>query len=208
MKWEKIGTAGSSPGSGVTFYKGTVEAGQTLAFKSVDKWGAILLAEKINGLKPAPVKPVAQNAPAAPKKAFPVGEFRNLQQQISESGKWNRERLAKEVLRQESLILDTDKTPVDIVVRRTTALLKHLQAMPDGPALKTEEAELSILKAENKPGLSSEAFQSLFTKVIALRRRIAFQNPLLDFERIAFLKHNGAPRRSRRSPRLIRQAHL
>ncbi len=180
----------------MTFYKGTVEAGQTLAFKSVDKWGAILLAEKINGLKPAPVKPVAQNAPAAPKKAFPVGEFRNLQQQISESGKWNRERLAKEVLRQEALILDTDKTPVDIVVRRTTALLKHLQAMPDGPALKTEEAELSILKAENKPGLSSEAFQSLFTKVIALRRRIAFQNPLLDFERIAFLKHNGAPRHS------------
>ena len=195
LRWDVSGTAGSTAGGEVvTFYKTTVESGRELTFKSVDKWGAVLVAEKINGLKPAPEKPIVQAKPGAAKAAFPSGEYGDLQRQIAESPKWNRERLKKEALRPEALVLETDKTPVDIILRRTAALLKHLQNMPDGPGLTEEEAELQKLKEEYAPDMSSDALRGLFARIANLRRQIAFQNPLLDFNKILFIKHDKQAR--------------
>jgi ABC-type molybdate transport system substrate-binding protein len=117
-------------------------------------------------------------------------EFALLQSQIKESAKWNQERLAKEALRPEALILPSDKTPGDIVWRRTAALLRHLKTMERAPDLSAEEKELDALKAAT---VSREGFD----KIVSLRRRIAFKNPLLDFDKIVFLKHNKQVRGER-----------
>ena len=119
-------------------------------------------------------------------------EFSHLQQQIAMRSQWNNERLEREALRREALIVETDRSPLDVVWRRTQALLTHLQAMPSAPVLADEAAELAKLRDEVE-GLraTTEADQrALFGRLVALRRRIAFKNPLLDFDAIVFLKHN------------------
>lgn len=115
--------------------------------------------------------------------AVRMDEFAELQAQIAARKTWNLSRLEKEAFRREALILDTDKTPDEVVRRRTAALLNHLKALPNAPDLRQEEAEL--------------ASATDFGKLTALRRQIAFKNPLLDFERIIFLKHNKQVRGDR-----------
>jgi hypothetical protein len=184
-RWEKSGTASRAAGNErITIYTASVKSGDTLTVKAADKWGGILAAETI----------VLHRSPARGGAPKPDSEYAELQKQIAASKDWNRPRLAREVLRQEALILPSDKTPVDIVLRRTRALLNRLRRMPDGPALEAEEAALKAIEGDNSPEMSDEAREALFDKLIALRRRIAFQNPLLTFDRILFLKHNGAPR--------------
>jgi hypothetical protein len=114
-------------------------------------------------------------------------EFEELKAQLAAHTQWNLPRLQKESLRQESLILESDRTPADIVRRRTAALLKYLKALPNAPDLRLETEELEALAGD----------ASSFQKLVALRRRIAFRNPLLDFDRILFLKHNKQVRGER-----------
>lgn len=106
-------------------------------------------------------------------------EFGQLGRQISMASTWNQERLAKETLRPEALILPTDRTPCDVVWRRTAALLNHLKTTVD---LAVEAKELEALK----PDGTKENFE----KIVALRRRIALKNPLLNFDQIVFVTHN------------------
>ena len=122
-------------------------------------------------------------------KAVPeCAEFKTLESYMAARPKWNFERVEKETFNKESLIFESDKTPVDIVLRRTRALLKDLQGMPKGPSLKKEAAELVALSEENVEGMPKDKQVELFMNVAALRRKIAFQNPLLDFDKIVFLK--------------------
>ena len=110
-------------------------------------------------------------------------EWNLLTQLISQRSNWNNDRLRNEVLRQEALILESDTTPVSIVLRRTEALLKHLQGV--GVPLQKEQIRLGELKQLKV----TDPFDH-FTQVTALRRAIAFQNPLLDFNKILFIKHD------------------
>jgi hypothetical protein len=126
--------------------------------------------------------------PAAPAIAS-HDEYADLAAQIAARPTWNLPRLEKETWRREALIFESDRTPADIVRRRTRALLAHLQALPHPPDLTREAAELAAL-----PGDGSRA---TFDRLTALRRRIAFKNPLLDFDRLAFLKHNKQVRGDR-----------
>lgn len=117
-------------------------------------------------------------------------EFHELGRQIAGRPKWNNARLEKEALRTDALVLESDKTPVDIVLRRTAALMEDLRRMDKGPRLKDEAAALEELKKQNKEDLGLEQQKALFEAIVALRRTIAFQNPLLDFDRLIFIKHN------------------
>jgi len=101
-------------------------------------------------------------------------------------------RHAAQTLHPQSLILDTDRDPLDVVLRRTKVLVDDLKAMPDAPDLSGEETELRDLQAESsKVGLEdSEARFELFEKACGLRRRVAFSNPLLDFDEILLLKRH------------------
>ena len=119
-------------------------------------------------------------------------EFAELKRQIQQRPSWNNARLEREALRREALILAADSGPCDVILRRTQALLEHLRGMPGVPDLSAEAAELKSLGTEVAAARSEgEARQrALFARLAAIRRRVAFKNPLLDFNSIIFLAHN------------------
>lgn len=134
--------------------------------------------------------------------ALPAGawdEFADLEQQIQASRSWDLARLERESRRREALIRPSDQNPVDVIWRRVWALLADLQAMRDAPDLRNETATLEAFRPEvealrgQAPASVAEQ-RNLFDRLAALRRRIAFKNPLLDFDAILFLKHNKQAR--------------
>ncbi len=89
-------------------------------------------------------------------------------------------------------ILSSDRDPADVVLRRTRALLDDIKGMsgaPDLSALGQELLSLAEAGSEIDPA-DAEARLDLFKNACALRRRIAFSNPLLDFDRILFIKRH------------------
>ncbi len=114
----------------------------------------------------------------------------------------------------QATILDGDRTPADVVLRRTEALLNDLATKGlkgvDGyrqriAALKQEAKGLPKAQVEwiehqadhrgkqqtlvsQAKVKNADALMPVFRKVCALQREIALQNPLLDFDRIAFVK--------------------
>ncbi|MHC4994163.1 MAG: HzsA-related protein, partial [Planctomycetota bacterium] len=97
---------------------------------------------------------------------------------------------ADETYNPQSLILDSDRDPLDVILRRTQALLNDISAMDGAPNLEPLHAELnnlntraSRIKPKDKPQR-----RQLFNEACALRRRIAFANPLLDFDQLLFIK--------------------
>jgi hypothetical protein len=122
-------------------------------------------------------------------------EYHELTRQIADRPNWNNPRLENEAHRPESLILATDRTPVDIAWRRTRALLAHLQTMDGAPDLTNHAAALDSLAVrvanhQNTPEANETL--ALFRDIAAIRRDIAFSNPLLDFDRLLFLKRHRA----------------
>jgi len=99
---------------------------------------------------------------------------------------------ANQVHRPESLIAESDRDPADVVLRRTAALLADLKRMPAPPDLSALEAELAKLRAagEKTPIDDAEARRQLFDGASALRRKIAFSNPLLSFDQVLFIKRH------------------
>ena len=122
-------------------------------------------------------------------------EFKQLQKEISLYGPdfAGYTRLNQEVLRKDALIFASDQNPIDVVLRRTTALLKHLGKMPKAPNLSNEKSKLALLikdYSQSKSELNSETKQRyFFYNVVKLRRQISFKNPLINFKDLVFLKH-------------------
>lgn len=124
-------------------------------------------------------------------------EYDELLRIMGQRSNWNNERLEREAFRREALILESDRTPVDIVWRRTHALLEHFKSLYDAAGPGFEENALESLRSEveasrSGSGLSQDALRDLFSRITAIRRRIAFSNPLLDFDRILFIKRHRA----------------
>ncbi len=103
-------------------------------------------------------------------------------------------RVAHQAHNEQALILASDRDPLDVVLRRTVALLENLQALPGTPDLARLEKELVQLhKAGDEIDVDAENIEArlkLFKKVCQLRRKIAFSNPLLDFDEILFIKRH------------------
>lgn len=102
------------------------------------------------------------------------------------------DRVASQTFHKDSLILASDKKPSDVVLRRTRALLKDLSSNIS-PAMHREfESELRELgeRCLNPDAtVGSEHDRKLFNEICQLRRYVAFANPLLDFDRILFIKN-------------------
>jgi len=101
-------------------------------------------------------------------------------------------RHAGQTFHRQSLILESDHDPLDVVLRRTKALIEDFKQMSDAPDLSKYENQLKDLQAKSSTvGLEEiEARYELFEKAYQLRRKIAFSNPLLNFDKILFTKRH------------------
>ncbi|MCF7675140.1 MAG: hypothetical protein K9N23_00110 [Akkermansiaceae bacterium] len=90
------------------------------------------------------------------------------------------------------MIAKSDRDPLDIVLRRTGALLKDIETLPGAPAM--GDLAKQLVEFENRASATEVADQEarcgLFSQVCELRRRIAFSNPLLDYDKILFIKRH------------------
>jgi hypothetical protein len=157
--------------------------------------GACLAAHSPNAAVPKEGFSDKSNQVAPSPKARGVSEYDLLKNQLAARKKWDLARLQREALRPEATLLEEDANPVDVVWRRTRALLADLQRKSPAPDLKNEADALTELtpavEALRREGFArEEECRGLFGQIIAVRRKIAFKNPLLDFDRIVFLKHN------------------
>ena len=103
-------------------------------------------------------------------------------------------RYAEQVYRADALIDKADRDPLDVVMRRTSALLEDLRDMPFAPDFAQMAARLKDLqkaRTEVKVTHTKQRFE-LFKKACMLRRRIELSNPLLDFDKILFIKRHRA----------------
>ena len=119
-------------------------------------------------------------------------EYGSLKKDIS-NRKWF-DKVARQTLRPESLIIKSDRDPADVVLRRTEALLKHLGALDKAPKLDAEAKQLTALKEKVAKASvkDAKARYECYEELCKLRRKIAFANPLLNFDKITFLTHNMA----------------
>jgi hypothetical protein len=88
----------------------------------------------------------------------------------------------------QSLLYPTDRTPLDVVLRRTEALLNDTKKMPGAPDMSGFESRLKDLK-NRKSGLAKAASdKDLFLTASLLKREVALANPLLTFDSLVFVR--------------------
>jgi len=103
------------------------------------------------------------------------------------------EEIASQVFNRTALVLETDRDPTDIVLRRTAALLADLKKLA-GAKVAAYDAPLAELRqaVADTPATDTDARRALHHDICRLRRQIAFANPLLDFQDLVFIKRHRA----------------
>ncbi|MDP7287117.1 MAG: hypothetical protein QGH94_03895 [Phycisphaerae bacterium] len=130
--------------------------------------------------------------PAPSGSAYPEGEadrrFKALSGDIRQRARIKG--LEAQIYRKDTMILDTDRDALDIILRRSEALLADIAASPKAPKLDKIKSELANLKAAGAKvdPKDAKARRAIFDKVCVVRRKMAFSNPLLDFKELLILK--------------------
>ncbi len=119
-------------------------------------------------------------------------QFESLQHDFARRPVFQRH--APETFRAEALVLAADRDPADIVLRRTAALLADLRKRTTAGTFTAAEEQLADLQRQNAATAVTEAGarRALFGAACAARRRIAFANPLLNFNQLLFIKRHRA----------------
>ena len=152
----------------------------------------LVLAASVSGTNVAWAAQDSWIGPAPTGSAYPAGEetrrFNTISRNLKERAQI-KDRQA-EAFHKEAMILDTDRDPLDVVLRRTTALLNDIARAPKAPNMKGLARELAGLstQAGRVDVKDAQARRAMFDQVCHLRRKIAFSNPLLDFDEILVLK--------------------
>jgi len=117
-------------------------------------------------------------------------QFRVLEQDLR--GRAELARYAAQTYRPEALILDADRDPADVVLRRTAALLANLMQTTARTSLAAREKDLAELAAANRriAPADRDARYHLFVAACKLRRQIALANPLVRFDKLLFIKRH------------------
>ena len=99
-------------------------------------------------------------------------------------------RVAAQTLRPEASIADSDRDPLDILLRRTAACWPTFAAWAGPPTCGQPPPSWprSAPRPPESPCRIGPRRRALFDKACHLRRRIALANPLLDFKDILFVK--------------------
>ncbi|MCX6875374.1 MAG: NPCBM/NEW2 domain-containing protein [Verrucomicrobia bacterium] len=101
---------------------------------------------------------------------------------------------ADQVFDKHSLPDPADRDEADAVLRRVGALLTHLKSLPRCPDLTQEAQRLAELQAQSgQIATGNPQREVLLAEACKLRRRVAFANPLLDFDKILFIKRQFCP---------------
>ena len=87
-------------------------------------------------------------------------------------------------------VTDADRDPLDVLLRRTTALLADVRSLPGAGDLVSELRDLDAIRiqAESLKPDNPDGRRALFNLLLPVRRRIAFANPLLRFNELLFIK--------------------
>ena len=119
-------------------------------------------------------------------------QFEAIQHDIRNRGR--QAKIADQAFRAESLILAGDRDPLDVVLRRTAALLADLKHTPAAARLADMAEKLDALQklGDQTPPAKTDDRLGLFFRACELRRRIALTNPLLNFDSIVFIKRHRA----------------
>ena len=158
-----------------TVFSLDAKTGEKLSLPSPDRWGAVIAVGKIDNLKAAPVR--ARRV--APKRSPATSDEYGYLQSDIRNRKWF-DRIANQSLAKEALILESDRTPLDVVLRRTEALAARISSMDGAPDITKLTSELKALRTK-------AAGRELFDQACKLRRKIAFSNPLLNFDKLLFI---------------------
>jgi hypothetical protein len=112
----------------------------------------------------------------------------------------NRDWISKygeDALDQHALIDAADRNVVDVVVRRTEAMLARVKSLPNAPDLTAQETQLTTFKSDYGPkagSMSETEEKNFFNQIISIRRQIALANPLLDgINDILFVEYELCP---------------
>ncbi len=113
-------------------------------------------------------------------------QYENTKIEIETRKEWY-ESIAHQTFNKQALILKSDNDPLDVIIRRTKALIDDIG---DGSKsdFKKYKSQFNILRSKAKAiSVSDESKRkALYTKIFKLRRKISLSNPLLDFEDILF----------------------
>ena len=135
------------------------------------------------------------------RRAEPVGldlmaerqrEFQSLALDLTNRARF--ERLTSQTFHPAALLDPADRDPLDVVLRRTGVLLTDLRRTADSDPLRSLAESLAGLEraARAMPPDDGPGRRELFNAACALRRRVAFSNPLLDFQELLFIKRHRA----------------
>lgn len=77
-----------------------------------------------------------------------------------------------------------DRDPLGVILRRTRALIGRIESMSDAPDLSHFRRDLAAISQTTEKDFSRD---DLYLAACAIARRVAFSNPLLDFDEILFI---------------------
>ncbi len=137
------------------------------------------------------------------------GELTRQIKRLKKSKKKWRDRLGAEALDRQALVLPTDKDPLDVVLRRTSALIQYFKSHRPLSSAALGRFETGLKPLSSAAGSTSDpkARKGLFADVCRLRRDIAFANPLLDFENIVCMLEQPGNRRIIEQARAVFPGH-
>jgi len=128
------------------------------------------------------------------------GEFDEIAGQLGKlktAHRDRRERLAAEALDAQALVQPTDSDPLEVVLRRTNALIQYFKTngMLAAGMLTGFEKDCNELSAAARLATQNDVREKLFSDVCGLRRKVVFANPLLNFDHlICMLEQPGDAR--------------
>lgn len=139
-----------------------------------------------------PVRGALADAVLPDKKTEWEEQLANLEAELRRRDWYRKPAVARLALRRAALILDSDRDPTDVVLRRTRALLDHLRNTCGSEIGDLESHDARLCRLERVAGAIPvglrDARHALLFEACRLRRCIAFSNPLLDFDRVLFVK--------------------
>ncbi|MCY3018026.1 MAG: hypothetical protein NTW87_03210 [Planctomycetota bacterium] len=138
-------------------------------------------------------------------------EYRELAGQLDRlrsSPRALRDRLKAEALDPQALVQSTDVDPLDVVLRRTQALIHYYrrQGVVLSSSLGDYERRLNQLSAASASAPLGDR-KALFLQACALRRAIAFANPLLNFDDIVCMLEQPGDQRIIEQARAVWHGH-